>query len=281
MAFFVLSPGCSVMAYNYIVSAQKPTATNYAVCGCFTGVNDVNLLVAKYNRVEVYLVTSEGLTQLHDVGFYGRIAAIHLFRPQSQDRDFLLLCTERNQFAILSYNNVTKQIVTEAAGTTRNDAGRLAPNGQISDVDPDGRMFFVHQYIGMMKIVPLDKNCRVQEPFNVRLEELNIVSIKFLHNCVRPTIVVLYQDSKDVRHLKTYEVNTIENKLVEGPWSMPNIVSDTMLVPVPAPLGGVIAVGYQSITFKNAASTISLAIPATESTFCDYIDGCFFSSRTL
>lgn len=69
------------MAYSYVVSAQKPTAVNAAVTGNFTGPNDLNLIVAKNTRLEIQLVTPEGLKPTLDVGMYGRIAMMKLFRP--------------------------------------------------------------------------------------------------------------------------------------------------------------------------------------------------------
>ena len=69
------------MAYNYLVTAQKPTAINLAVTGNFTGPHDLNLILAKNSRLEIHLVTAEGLKPILDVGLYGRIATMKLFRP--------------------------------------------------------------------------------------------------------------------------------------------------------------------------------------------------------
>lgn len=41
----------------------------------------------------------------------------------------------------------------------------------------------------------------------MRLDELNVLDMKFLEGTSKPTLVVLYQDSKEARHVKTYEVN--------------------------------------------------------------------------
>ena len=70
------------MAYNYVVTAQKPTTVSAAVVGHFTGQNDLNLIVAKNTRLEIHLVTPEGLRPLLDVGIYGKIACMRLFRPR-------------------------------------------------------------------------------------------------------------------------------------------------------------------------------------------------------
>lgn len=49
--------------------------------GNFTSPSDLNLLVAKVNRLEMYLVTPEGLRPMKEVGLYGRVAKMKLFRP--------------------------------------------------------------------------------------------------------------------------------------------------------------------------------------------------------
>lgn len=36
---------------------------------------------SKCTRIEIYLITSEGLQLLHDIGIYGRISTMELFRP--------------------------------------------------------------------------------------------------------------------------------------------------------------------------------------------------------
>jgi len=53
----------------------------------------------------------------------------------------------------------------------RNDVGKLVPLGPISSIDPEGRMFLVHQYVGMLKVVPMDKAGKLQEAVNIRYEQ--------------------------------------------------------------------------------------------------------------
>lgn len=49
--------------------------------GNFTSSEDLNLIVAKNSRLEIYLVTPEGLRPLKEVGVYGKIAVLKHFRP--------------------------------------------------------------------------------------------------------------------------------------------------------------------------------------------------------
>lgn len=61
----------------------KKTLTNFTVhfIGNFTSETDLNLIIAKNSRLEIFLVTPEGLKPIKEVGIYGKIAVLKLFRP--------------------------------------------------------------------------------------------------------------------------------------------------------------------------------------------------------
>ena len=48
--------------------------------GNFTSSSDLNLIVAKNYRLEIYLVTPEGLRPLKEIGINGKIAAMKLYK---------------------------------------------------------------------------------------------------------------------------------------------------------------------------------------------------------
>ena len=54
----------------------------FIVLGNFTSKDDLNLLIAKNTRLEIYLVTPEGLRPVKEIGIYGRIEVLHLYRPE-------------------------------------------------------------------------------------------------------------------------------------------------------------------------------------------------------
>ena len=58
----------------------------------------------------------------------------------------------------------------------------------------------------MLQVIPLDA-VGFHEAFNIRVDELQVLSMEFLYDCPRPTVALLYQDNKDVRHLRTYEMS--------------------------------------------------------------------------
>lgn len=53
------------------------------LAGHFTSAEDLNLLIAKNTRLEIYVVTeAEGFRPTKEVGMYGKIAVMELFRPK-------------------------------------------------------------------------------------------------------------------------------------------------------------------------------------------------------
>lgn len=57
--------------------------------GNFTSPHDLNLIVAKNYRLEIYLVTPEGLRPLKEVGIYGKIAVMKLYKSGVRNILFL------------------------------------------------------------------------------------------------------------------------------------------------------------------------------------------------
>lgn len=261
MPLEVGSEGCQ---FNYVVSAHKPTAVNHSAVGHFTSASDLNLVISKSTRLEVHRLTPEGLQGVLDVPLYGRVAALQLFRPAGEPRDLLLLLTERNNFCVLGFDEESGELVTRANGDASDRVGRPVEVGQRGIVDPQCRLIGLHLYDGLFKVIPLEeRGLGLGEAFNMRLDELKVVDIAFLDGCATPTIAVLYEDTKEQRHVKTYEVSLHDKELVEGPWRHSNLdAGASMLIPVPGS-GGAVVVGDSVITFVSAQAVRSAAIKPT------------------
>ena len=264
---FPTSPGgtSEVMScYNYVVTAHKPTNVTHSVVGNFTGVNDINLIVVKCTRIEIYLLTADGLQPVSDVPIYGRIATLELFRPPGEEQDLIFLSTERYRFCVLAYDPESEELVTKAGGDLQDRIGRPTDNGQVGIIDPDCRLIGLHLYDGLFKIVPIDSSGKLHDGFNIRLEELNVISIKFLYGCAKPTIAILYQDTKSAKHIRTYSINLRDKEFESGPWDHSNLdMGANVIIPVPMPLGGAIVIGEQTIMYFDGATTSVIPIKQT------------------
>lgn len=237
-----------------MVTAHKPTNVTHSAVGYFTSSTDLNLIIAKCTRIEIHLLTPTGLQPLMDVPVYGRIATLELYRSPTENKDWLFISTERYKFCVLEYDSEKGELNTRSMGDASDRIGRPTDNGQIGIVDPGSRLIGLHLYDGLFKVIPIDNKGALKEAFNIRLEELQVLDIKFLYGTPRPVIAVLYQDNKEARHVKTYEVNLKEKDFSPGPWVQSNLDSGAgLIIPVPMPLGGAIIIGEQTIVYHNGA----------------------------
>eukprot|EP01114_Cavostelium_apophysatum_P022802 TRINITY_DN8377_c0_g1_i1.p1 TRINITY_DN8377_c0_g1~~TRINITY_DN8377_c0_g1_i1.p1 ORF type:complete len:965 (-),score=280.18 TRINITY_DN8377_c0_g1_i1:487-3381(-) len=252
------------MSWNYVVTAQKPTAVSHSLVGNFTSPKDINLIISKGTRIEVHLSTPDGLQPMLDLPIYGRIASMELYRPQGEQQDLLFICTERKKFCVLKYEADAGEIHTKAVADVQDRNGRDADVGQIATIDPECRAIGLHLYDGLFKVIPAEKTGALKEGFNLRLEELQVLDIKFLHGMTKPSIAILYQE-KESRHVKTYEVNVRDKELPEiTALRLPNVENGaSLLIPLPLPLGGVAVIGETTITYHSATTTKSIAMSPT------------------
>ncbi|XP_070052386.1 DNA damage-binding protein 1 isoform X1 [Nicotiana tomentosiformis] len=252
--------------WNYVVTAHKPTNATHSCVGNFTAPHELNLIIAKCTRIEIHLLTPQGLQciclqPMLDVPIYGRIATLELFRPHGETQDLLFIATERYKFCVLQWDAEASEVITRAMGDVSDRIGRPTDNGQIGIIDPDCRLIGLHLYDGLFKVIPFDNKGQLKEAFNIRLEELQVLDIKFLYGCPKPTIVVLYQDNKDARHVKTYEVSLKDKDFIEGPWAQNNLDNGaSLLIPVPPPLCGVLIIGEETIVYCSASAFKAIPI---------------------
>ncbi|KAF7245565.1 DNA damage-binding protein 1 [Varanus komodoensis] len=251
------------MSCNYVVTAQKPTAVNSCVTGHFTSSEDLNLLIAKNTRLEIYAVTAEGLRPVKEVGMYGKIAVMELFRPKGESKDLLFILTAKYNACILEYKQSGESIdiITRAHGNVQDRIGRPSETGIIGIIDPECRMIGLRLYDGLFKVIPLERENKELKAFNIRLEELQVIDVKFLYGCQAPTICFVYQDPQG-RHVKTYEVSLREKEFNKGPWKQENVEAEaSMVIAVPEPFGGAIIIGQESITYHNGDKYLAIAPP--------------------
>ncbi|XP_045537764.1 DNA damage-binding protein 1 [Papilio machaon] len=250
------------MAYHYVVTAQKATAVTACITGNFTSPTDLNLLVAKVSRLEMYLVTPEGLRPMKEVGLYGKVAKMKLFRPPYEKKDLVFILTARYNAMILEWRtgpNGDLEVVTRAHGNVADRIGKPSENGILAVIDPQARVIGLRLYDGLFKIIPLDKDSTELKAASLRLEELNVYDLEFLHGCANPTLILIHQDLNG-RHIKTHELNAKDKEFMKIPWKQDNVETEaSILIPVPSPLGGAIVIGQESIVYHDGQSYVAVA----------------------
>ncbi|PSN48913.1 hypothetical protein C0J52_03484 [Blattella germanica] len=129
------------MAHHYVVTAHKPTAVTACVTGNFTSPSDLNLILAKNTRLEIYLVTPEGLRPIKEVGLYGKVSVMKFFRPAHEVKDLLFIVTSRYNAMILECTGEgdNLEIITKAHGNVADRIGKPSETGIIAVIDPEAR----------------------------------------------------------------------------------------------------------------------------------------------
>ncbi|CAH1116723.1 unnamed protein product [Phaedon cochleariae] len=251
------------MAYNYVVTAHKPTAVTACVTGNFTSPSDLNLIVAKNTRLEIYLVTPEGLRPIKEIGLYGKVAVMKLFRPQHEKKDLLFIVTMRYNAMILECisdgDNI--DIITKAHGNVADRIGKPSETGILAVIDPKARVIGLRLYDGLFKIIQLDKDNYELKASNFRMDEQQVHDVEFLHGCANPTLILIHQDVNG-RHVKTHEISMREKEFVKIPWRQDNVETEaSIIIPVPSPLGGAIIIGQESILYHDGITSVVVAPP--------------------
>ncbi|KAI9216712.1 hypothetical protein BC828DRAFT_409186, partial [Blastocladiella britannica] len=227
------------------VTASPPTAVSHSCRGAFTSPTASNLIVCKSTLLELHALTANGVELLRTEKLFARIALMVPFRPAGSPTDLLFVCAhDKFRFAILDF--ARGEVRTLHDGSLEERAGRRLEDKVHCFLDPHSRILGVLLYQGVLKIVPLDKQGRparslsgsgtgppsarakgksrlgvsaaeeAPDPFTVRMNELNILSITALHE-VTDSFAVLYQDGKGKRHIRSYTVDLAGKELKRGP----------------------------------------------------------------
>lgn len=252
------APPVTKMSFNYIVTANKASAVSNSVSGNFTGPDDINLITAKLSRLEISRVTPDGLKFVRDFGVFGRIESIKLFRPPGYDKDLLFLLTNKYHVAILEciegQQAESIDIITVRSGNVADPASRPSECGNIVIIDPTCKMIALRMHDGLFKVIPFDKDKTGElEAFNIRMEEIIVPDIAFLHGFRNPTIGFIYKDQTGTSNIKTYEIALKEKEFVLGPWQKDDVSNKAnIIIPVPEPFGGAIIISLVSIVYINS-----------------------------
>ncbi|KAF9902706.1 DNA damage-binding protein 1a [Lobosporangium transversale] len=287
---------------NIVFTARKSSSVFQAIKGNFTGPADLNLILGKGTRIEVYLIGRDGLKLVKGFGIYGEIACLEPFRPPGHTTDMLLVTTTHYDMLTLSLRltsadgsadalaNSASQfsIISDTLTDLRDRHNRPSDAGQILIIDPSSLVICCHLYQGLLKCITVNPNAPIPtgsggqsmpqpgrsapshnsrssrmgdktfvEQFNLPIEEVTIMSMVFLHGCLRPTLVVLYQDKKEIRHVKTYELDIKSKEKSETGWSQSGLTGAHTCIAVPSPIGGFLVVGEYSISYFNPAQRTS------------------------
>ncbi|KAL5229399.1 hypothetical protein ABZP36_028175 [Zizania latifolia] len=140
----------AMSVWNYVVTAHKPTSVTHSCVGNFTSPHQLNLIVAKCTRIEIHLLTPQGLQPMVDVPIYGRIATLELLWPHNDGR-----CFRSHWLPYRQWTGMQLPLLCRSIGI----------------IDPDCRLIGLHLYDGLFKVIPFDNKGQLKEAFNIRYQD--------------------------------------------------------------------------------------------------------------
>eukprot|EP00300_Choanocystis_sp_HF-7_P006534 c14763_g1_i1.p1 GENE.c14763_g1_i1~~c14763_g1_i1.p1 ORF type:complete len:1112 (+),score=311.81 c14763_g1_i1:32-3367(+) len=262
--------------FAYVVTAHKSSAVYFSAVGNFTGPDDHNLIHGLSNRINIFELTHEGIRPKLEVPIYGRISAMKLFRLPGEQQDMLLVLTEKLNTLILSYNTARGEIVTRARGSVQEPIGTRRDDELLGIVDPECRVIGFFLYSGLFKLIPISHSLatsstssqadsfRLEEAFNVKVEEMVVVDAVFLSSKKQPMVAYIYQNNDKTRHFKLMSVN-LKSKTWTLEWEAPCSDSEMKtLIPIPEPYGGFVAIGETTIAYCDREMRRPIVVKPTE-----------------
>ncbi|KAK6335397.1 hypothetical protein TWF696_002176 [Orbilia brochopaga] len=286
----------------YLAPIHQASSVGHAIRCRFVHGDRDSLVIAKSNCIEIYDLVPEGLEQVTNFNVYGRITALLSLRPEKSPLDHVFVGTDRNEYFTVSWDPTTGHIRNERKAQDITDRfQRSAHAGTTYCADPGGRLLGLYVYEGIFTAIPIKRQSKgrgkhikipedelgnLDEPCPIRMDELRVVTMKFLYGTDVPVIAVLFEDSKNVVHLTSYEVCVSRRAVRDSefkPWKIKANSLDggvRFLIPVPTPLGGLITVGEQMITYFSPDRAQPMKKPLLEpTTFVSY--GMIDSQRFL
>uniref|UniRef100_A0A8R1I6P7 DNA damage-binding protein 1 n=1 Tax=Caenorhabditis japonica TaxID=281687 RepID=A0A8R1I6P7_CAEJA len=243
------------MPISYCVSAKKASVVAESVVGNFTGISgheNVNLIVARGNRIDVQLVSPEGLKNVCEIPIYGTIATIALVKGKRDERHSLVVVTDKMHMAILAYRD--GKVVTRVAGSIADTTGRTTDSPCSLAIHRNG-LIAIRASEGSVKMIQWESGTDLRH-FNVRFDYPNVADFKFIDtgddNVYR--VAFIYDDDHG-KHLQFSDLN-MQDKEFRTYSRQASIAADSSwLIPVPHPISGVLVLSSNSVLYKSDSNT--------------------------
>jgi DNA damage-binding protein 1 len=175
----------------------------------------------RYNRLEVYTFSPEGIDLVASKNIYGRITMLSKVQAADSDLDQLFVGTDRCMFFTLSWNPETKQMLTTRTyGDFADKTARESQTGERCLTDPTKHFMTLEVYEGIITTLPLlrkvpkkpKKNDRLDgDPAWSRIPEFFVKSSAFIQRPLltadpAPRIALLWEDHEGVARIKIREL---------------------------------------------------------------------------
>ncbi|KAJ5647867.1 hypothetical protein N7490_004239 [Penicillium lividum] len=281
----------------YVVPIHRASGIRHAVKLNFISPEEDCLVAAKSNRLEFYTLTPDGLTLAATRTLFAQVTMLaRLPAPANSRTDHLFVGTDQYKYFTLVWDHKNNEITTARSYVDISEpSSREAEMSPRCLLDPTGRFMTLEVYEGVVVVIPIveltKRKGRVSqaalqpdapqvgelgEPTASRIDELFVRSSAFLHSASnQPWLAILYEDNQKKVRLRIRELDysratssgpadatfkeVQDKKLEGGVFGHELDMGSSHLIPIPAPLGGLIVLGETSIKYidDNANDVIS------------------------
>ncbi|CAO3646922.1 unnamed protein product [Cunninghamella blakesleeana] len=208
---------------------------------------------------------------------YCRVSLLEVSNIQKCSTCLLFILTENQTYFILRYDPSSNVLITEANGTLA-DENKLPLNDHILITkDPQNSLIIVSAYLNTLTLFDMDKlktnndknkgkgkasypdfmdhgtmdNDTSFQPRHISIGEQNISCMVFIGGYDYPTIAMKYKKN-DGNHIKFYHIDLYNSNLNELYTVVCSIEHSVhLLIPIPKPYAGVVAIGEYTITYYS------------------------------
>ncbi|KAJ5431508.1 hypothetical protein N7445_009240 [Penicillium cf. griseofulvum] len=271
----------------YVVPIHRASSIRHAVRLNFFAPEEECLVTAKASRLEFYTLTPDGIVLTTTRALNARVTMLaRLPAPTNSPTDHLFVGTDQYNYFTITWDRESNEIKT--ARTCVDIAEPSSRESQCAPrclIDPTGRFMTLEVYEGVIVVVPIvqptkkrgrmsmagsqaDQALQVGEldkPTTSRIDELFVRSSAFLHSESNPWLALLYEDNQQKVRLRIRELDFTPGtsgttadatfkevqKLEGGEFGQELDLGSSHLIPIPAPLGGLIVLGETSIKYIN------------------------------
>ncbi|XP_015373328.1 PREDICTED: DNA damage-binding protein 1-like [Diuraphis noxia] len=223
--------------------------------GFFISPTQLNLIVAKLNCIEIYLINECGLLLLSEMELNGKIEIMKVFRPKNKNVDLVFVVTAEYNAMILEFTQASNKIEIMTKGHCNVFDHFGIATEFMAKIDPNAKIVMLKLFEQMFKIIPLDKEGEL-EVYSITMEETNVQDFDFLYGFTNPTIIIIHENIMG-RNIKIKEIIVNFITCFENSKKYKSIEKEaSMIIPVPEPLFGVIIIGENSIFYHDGSFNI-------------------------
>ena len=208
----------------------------------------------KSNHLDFYQWTGNRITLRHTESIFGRVTMLQKIRPESSQTDHLLVGTDGYFYFTVSWDSQDRALKTEKKYVDLTDsAARETQTGEKCLVDPTGHVMVLELFEGVITVVPIFHKTKgrrkvedwgnIGDPVPVRIPELFVRSMCFLHGSDTPKLALLWEDGHQHLHVTVKEVSFLTpgyaNPVLKDTDTIAAKLEDrgaSHLIPVPEPV---------------------------------------------